>query len=124
VTGEFQLSLHAANTNSQRTVFTINTPPSFLLWWFSVIGIQKKIDKSRQKHANEPILIALRFIPSSAPSIRSAPFPPPPFILTHAHSPYRITPCTHVFSTFPALSISRVRNKHNIRPKCLAPQKA
>ena len=33
VTGGFQLSLHAANANSQRTVFTINMPPSFLLWW-------------------------------------------------------------------------------------------
>ena len=33
VTGSFQLSLHAANTNSQKTVFTINIPPSFLLWW-------------------------------------------------------------------------------------------
>ena len=37
VTGGFQLSLHAANTNSQRTVFTINMPPSFLLWWISVL---------------------------------------------------------------------------------------
>ena len=27
------LSLHAANANWQRTVFTINMRPSFLLWW-------------------------------------------------------------------------------------------
>ena len=27
-----QLSLHAAHANSQRTVFRINMPPSFLLW--------------------------------------------------------------------------------------------
>ena len=33
MTGGFHLSLHAANANSQRTVFTINMPPSFLLWW-------------------------------------------------------------------------------------------
>ena len=26
------MSLHAANVNSQRTVFRINMPPSFLLW--------------------------------------------------------------------------------------------
>ena len=32
MTGDFQLSLHAANPNSQRTVFSINMPPSFLLW--------------------------------------------------------------------------------------------
>ena len=32
LTGGFQLSLHAANAKSQRTVFTINMPPSFLLW--------------------------------------------------------------------------------------------
>ena len=28
----FQLSLHAVYANSQRTVFRINMPPSFLLW--------------------------------------------------------------------------------------------
>ena len=28
----FQLSLHAVHANSQRTVFRINMPPSFLLW--------------------------------------------------------------------------------------------
>ena len=38
MTGGFQLSLHAANANSQRTVFTINMPPSFLLWWIVLYG--------------------------------------------------------------------------------------
>ena len=33
--GDFQLSLHAANANSQRTVFAINMPPSFLLCWIA-----------------------------------------------------------------------------------------
>ena len=28
----FQLSLHSVNSNSQRTVFTINMPPSFLYY--------------------------------------------------------------------------------------------
>ena len=37
VTGSFQLPLHAANANSQRTVFMINMPPSFLLWWIASI---------------------------------------------------------------------------------------
>ena len=29
------LSFHAANANSQRTVFKMNMPPSFLLWWMA-----------------------------------------------------------------------------------------
>ena len=33
----FQLPLHAANVNSQRSVFTINMPLSFLLWWIVIV---------------------------------------------------------------------------------------
>mgnify|MGYP002803985208 CR=1 FL=1 len=33
MTGGFKLSFHAANANSQGTVFKINMPPSLLLWW-------------------------------------------------------------------------------------------
>ena len=36
VTGNFQQSLHAANANSLRNVFTINMSPSFLLWWIKI----------------------------------------------------------------------------------------
>ena len=39
VAGGFRLSLHAANANLQRTVFTINMPPSFLLWWIDKFAV-------------------------------------------------------------------------------------
>ena len=47
VTVGFQQSLHAANANSQRTVFTINMPPSFLLWRIVYIsGIRLRVSQT------------------------------------------------------------------------------